>query len=113
MPGPKTLLVDNAVHDDITDRCIKRLATRGVHAVPIYIDIEDHLELLQEMADNGVTSSGLQAFNEAFGITLEEVAGILVPAGFDESIKLPMSIPNRFVANSDGSVTNMTFEPAA
>lgn len=112
MTRTRTLLVDNAVDETAVRAALRTLNMRRFPSTTIFINIQEHVDLLQELAEGDAPLSGRMAFYEAFGIELKEVAGILVPPGFDESIKLPESIPNRLVANSDGTVTDMTFASA-
>lgn len=113
MTNPATLLVDNAVHEAAAEEALRKLNIRRRPAKPIFCDIQEHVDLLQEMADADTPISGQEAFYEAFGIELKEVVGIIVPAGFDESIRLPESIPHRFLATSSGTAIDMTQAPAA
>lgn len=110
------LLVDDSVNDVAVTTCVNLLNMRNIGATPIRINFDEHLELLQESAesdDPATRSNGFQAFYEAFGIELTPQRGLLVPPGFNDSIRLPLTIDYRFEARSDGTVIDMAQAHAA
>ncbi len=113
----RIMLVDDVIGETTTLGGLAVLSIRGAPYVqPHAADITGRLEIFQELAESDDPEFGTDArlaFKEAFGVELKDVIAILVPPGFDESIRLPESIRFRLVANSDGSITDMACAPAA